>query len=154
LTEVNTLAESGRTCGYVFFYGTLLPEHAPAAMRRVVARLSFCGEGSVAGVLYDLGEYPGAVLDESSDRRVYGAVFRLPDDANILGEMDRYEGYDASFPDMSLFVRRRCPVELNDGNIIECWVYEYNGRPANARILESGRYDGDDRESKSRSLDG
>jgi gamma-glutamylcyclotransferase (GGCT)/AIG2-like uncharacterized protein YtfP len=139
---VNELAASGRTCDYVFFYGTLLPEHARAAMRSVVARLTFYGKGSVAGVLYDLGEYPGAVLDESSDRRVHGAVFRLAEDAKILVELDRYEGYDASSPLASLFVRRRCPVELSDGNILECWVYEYNGKPADARIIESGRYGG------------
>ena len=134
------MTESGKAGDCVFFYGTLLPQHTPPAMRRVVARLRLLGEGSVRGRLYDLGDYPGAVLDDASDKRVYGAVFQLPDRSTILDELDRYEGYDAASPSLCLFVRRRYPVELSDCNILECWVYEYNGNSAGVPIIASGRY--------------
>jgi len=139
LIEENALAESGKTGDCVFFYGTLLPQHTPPAMRSVVARLRLLGEGSVRGVLYDFGEYPGAVLDDSSDQRIYGAVF-VPEGPRILDDLDRYEGYDPVCPGSCLFVRRRRPVELSAGGMIECWVYEYNGRPTGARIIAGGRY--------------
>ena len=125
---------------FVFVYGTLLPQYVPAAMRKVVAGLRFYGEGSVRGVLYDLGEYPGAVLDKSSDMRVYGAVFQLPDTWSALPELDRYEGYDPASPGNGLFVRKCCPVVLSGGSFLDSWIYEYNGSPTGARVIASGRY--------------
>src|SRR6185436_15278063 len=48
---------------FLFVYGTLLPGHAPAAMRDVVASLRPVGPATVRGRLYHLGAYPGLVLD-------------------------------------------------------------------------------------------
>jgi gamma-glutamylcyclotransferase (GGCT)/AIG2-like uncharacterized protein YtfP len=105
-----------------------------------VSGLKPYGEGSIPGVLFDLGEYPGAVFDNSSSTRVFGTVFRLPDQVNLLSELDRYEGFDPASPSTSLFVRRLHPVALTAGESIECWVYEYNGSPRRERILSGGRY--------------
>jgi gamma-glutamylcyclotransferase (GGCT)/AIG2-like uncharacterized protein YtfP len=63
----------------VFLYGTLLPQFVPETMRDVVARLHFHGDGSLRGVLYDLGEYPGVVFEITTDMRVDGTVFELPE---------------------------------------------------------------------------
>ena len=126
---------------FLFTYGTLLPQHAPDEVKSVVTKLTPCGEGSISGVLFDLGEYPGAVFDNSSDTRVFGTVFRLPDEVNIISELDRYEGFDPASPSTSLFVRKLHPVVLTTGENIECWVYEYNGNPVQERILVDGRYD-------------
>jgi gamma-glutamylcyclotransferase (GGCT)/AIG2-like uncharacterized protein YtfP len=114
---------------FVFFYGTLLPEFVPPAMRDLVARLHFYGEGSVRGVMFDLGEYPGAVFDDVSDRRVYGAVFELTEDLRVLEALDHYEGYEPAASSRSLFDRKRQSVDLVAGGAIECWAYEYNGNP-------------------------
>jgi gamma-glutamylcyclotransferase (GGCT)/AIG2-like uncharacterized protein YtfP len=127
---------------FVFFYGTLLPQFVPPVMRAVVGRMQFCGEGSVRGVLYDLGEYPGAVVDESANVRVYGAVFRIPEGSGVLEELDHYEGYDPTSPGSSLFARKRCEISMADGSVVECWIYEYNGNPGDAAIIASGRYRG------------
>jgi gamma-glutamylcyclotransferase (GGCT)/AIG2-like uncharacterized protein YtfP len=91
-------------------------------------------------VLYDLGEYPGAVVGESADGLVYGGVFRIVKDSGVLEELDRYEGYDPTLPGSSLFVRKRCKVSMGDGRVIECWIYEYNGNPGGAPAIASGRY--------------
>jgi|SRR5271169_2688276 len=125
---------------FLFTYGTLLPQHAPDEVKSVVTQLTPCGEGSIPGVLFDLGEYPGAVFDSSSSMRVFGKVFRLPDRVSILNELDHYEGFDPASPGTSLFVRKLYPVLLTTGESIECWVYEYNGNPAEERILVDGRY--------------
>ena len=144
LIEESTLGKSETTGDCIFFCGTLLPQYVPSEMRGVVAPLRFLEEGSVRGMLYDFGEYPGAILDETSDKRVYGAVFQLPGGSRILDELDRYEGYDPANFGSCLFVRRRCPVEVSDGSVIECWVYEYNGNPQGVPIIASGRYRKDD----------
>ena len=84
--------ERKETAELVFLYGTLLPQFVPETMRDVVARLHFHGDGSLRGVLYDLGAYPGAVFDTTTDMRVYGTVFELPEDPQVLEALDRYEG--------------------------------------------------------------
>jgi gamma-glutamylcyclotransferase (GGCT)/AIG2-like uncharacterized protein YtfP len=62
---------------FLFTYGTLQPGDAPDEIASTLARLRPVGKGFVHGVLYDLGDYPGAVLDPSSKRRISGTVFRL-----------------------------------------------------------------------------
>jgi len=47
---------------YLFTYGTLKHGHAPDEIASAVTKLRPVGKGFVPGVLYDLGDYPGAVL--------------------------------------------------------------------------------------------
>jgi len=130
---------------YLFVYGTLLPGFAPAAVEPLVRRLRLVGRGSVQGSLYDLGNYPGAVLDKAA-ARVWGQVFELPADPSVLRHLDHYEGFDPKHPDSSEFVRKKCTVSLENGRRIKCWIYGYS-RPAGtaARIV-----DGDFSKHKSR----
>jgi len=125
---------------YLFAYGTLQPEHVPGEVASDVARLRSVGTGYVHGTLYDLGEYPGAILDPSSRRRVFGTVFRLSDNEDLLSRLDAYEGFDPANPDVSLFVRTLHPVRLTTGRTLKCWLYAYNRTPKSAPILAGGRY--------------
>ena len=124
----------------VFLYGTLLPEHVPAAMAATVARLREVGDGSVPGRFYDLGAYPGAVLDPLAATRVRGRVFALPDDPGVLAALDRYEGFDPADARASLFLRTRATVELAHGGTTDAWIYVYNRRPGSAPPIVSGRF--------------
>ena len=76
--------ESKDTAELVFLYGTLLPQFVPETTRDVVLRLHFHGDGSLCGVLYDLGEYPGAAFGATTGMRVDGTVFELPEDPQVL----------------------------------------------------------------------
>jgi len=125
---------------YLFAYGTLQPGHVPEEIASAVAELRPLGKGSVRGILYDLGEYPGAVVDPSSRGRIFGTVFRLSSDENVLRQLDKYEGFDPSTPDQSLFVRKLYPVRLATGRVLPCWIYAYNQEPKRARVVTSGRY--------------
>jgi len=127
---------------YLFSYGTLHPEHAPEEIADVVRGFLEVGRGFVYGTLYDFGSYPGAVLDETSSRRIWGTVFRLPMTEGVLERLDAYEECDPKSPHTSLFTRRICPVQLTEGRVLPCWIYEYNGTLEHASILESGRYGG------------
>jgi gamma-glutamylcyclotransferase (GGCT)/AIG2-like uncharacterized protein YtfP len=125
---------------YLFAYGTLQPEFAPPAIVSVVAKLRPIGEGFANGVLYDLGGYPGAVLDPSSEQRITGIVLQLPEDAIVLREIDAYEEYDAVALNTSQFIRVLRPVVLATGGTLQCWIYVYNRNPGSARILPGGVY--------------
>ncbi len=116
----------------LFIYGTLHPDHAPREIYDVVKTLRHLGKGTIRGKLYDLGEYPGAVLEKGTTERVQGAVFELPDDPGTLASLDQYEDFLPGHPENSLFVRSKTTVTLADGSQKRCWVYFYN-RPPSAK---------------------
>jgi|ERR1700683_2055034 gamma-glutamylcyclotransferase (GGCT)/AIG2-like uncharacterized protein YtfP len=130
---------------YLFSYGTLQPDIAPKEIAGAVRNLRRIGRGRVHGRLYDLGEYPGAILS-STGPVILGQVFELPDDPEILSQLDEYEGFDPAHPEGSLFVRRKYPVTLRGGKKIKCWVYSYNRHPGSAPGLATGDF------AKTRSL--
>jgi gamma-glutamylcyclotransferase (GGCT)/AIG2-like uncharacterized protein YtfP len=125
---------------YLFVYGTLRPELVPPDFGGGVQRMRRIGATYAHGHLYDLGEYPGAILDANCDRRIIGEVLELPDGESNLAALDHYEGFDRNDRGASLFVRTVCHVILENGEEIECWVYVYNGEIASVKLIESGDY--------------
>jgi gamma-glutamylcyclotransferase (GGCT)/AIG2-like uncharacterized protein YtfP len=123
---------------YLFTYGTLKPGHAPDEIAPAIGKLTPIGTGFVHGLLYDLGDYPGAVLDPTSQRRISGTIFKLSGDPSVLEQLDEYEGFDPKAPKSSLFVRTLHSLALPSGQALKCWIYVYNRRPEPERILESG----------------
>src|SRR4029077_16510387 len=95
---------------------------------------------TVKGRLYDLGEYPGAILSEKSRSVIQGEVFELPGDEGTLTSLADYDGFEPEKRNSSLFLRRTWPVTMNDGKRLRCWVYVYNGTMKDARPVRSGRY--------------
>ncbi|HEX4758836.1 MAG TPA: gamma-glutamylcyclotransferase family protein [Terracidiphilus sp.] len=125
---------------YLFAYGTLQPAYARPAIAHAIAKLRPIGQGSANGVLYDLGGYPGAVLDSSTDQTITGLVLQLPEDDNVLREIDAYEEFDPDARDSSQFIRVLTSVALVMGGTLQCWIYVYNRNPGSARILSDGVY--------------
>jgi len=114
---------------HLFVYGTLHPDRAPAEIAASIRKLRLVGPGTIAGTLYDLGEYPGLVIHPGRHEEVSGTVFALPDDPALLAALDRYEDFRPSDPAGSLFIRSQQPVTLADGRSLESWVYLYNREP-------------------------
>lgn len=125
---------------YLFIYGTLLPEYAPNEIADTVRRLSYVGPAYVHGRLYDLGEYPGVILDASSQTKISGHLFRLPQDQSVLKSLDSYEEFEPGNLEESLFVRKQTTVTLDEGRAIQCWIYVYNRDPGAAPLVLSGDY--------------
>lgn len=95
----------------VFVYGTLrrggiraMPDLFPAA--------KFAGTAKVDGNLYDMGAYPGLLLDESGST-VTGEVYEIDDE--ILLELDEIEA-------SSNYWRKQVKVALGN-QTMPCWVY-------------------------------
>ncbi len=120
--------------GHLFAYGTLKPGLAPRAVANVSARLRPLGEGRVRGALYDLGTYPGLVLQPGAATWVSGTVLELPDEETVLQALDQYEGVE--------FRRTVCDVVRESGERLQCWVYQFRGNLQGAKRVVSGEWRG------------
>jgi gamma-glutamylcyclotransferase (GGCT)/AIG2-like uncharacterized protein YtfP len=110
----------------LFVYGTLRPDRAPKEIAGIVERLTPVSAGSIRARLYDFGDYPGIVLDESAGATVDGEIFALPADRKTLQQLDAYEEYSPQNSEGSLFKRIKTAVTLKNGTQQMCWVYVYN----------------------------
>jgi gamma-glutamylcyclotransferase (GGCT)/AIG2-like uncharacterized protein YtfP len=98
----------------VFVYGTLR-RGGVRAMPDLFPGSKFIGDASVRGSLYDMGEYPGLLLDES-DTPVVGEVYEVDDET--LSKLDDIEA-------SAYYLRRRVEVSVG-GQSMTCWVYVYD----------------------------
>lgn len=123
---------------YLFVYGTLLNEQNEFAIY-LKQNCKFYAHGKFKGKLYDLGEYPGAILDESGVNYIYGDILELKNTIDVLKNIDKYEGFGEDEEQPNLFVREMIGVETDNG-LINCWVYLYNLPVDGFRLIESGNY--------------
>ena len=125
---------------YLFVYGTLADGSPPREIANTVRKLKYVGKGYVSGRLYDLGKYPGAILDTGARSRIFGKIYELPGDPKLLNRLDVYEEFDPERPHQSLFVRKQASINREDKRKIKGWTYEYN-RDVRARpLIHNGRY--------------
>ncbi|HKO43473.1 MAG TPA: gamma-glutamylcyclotransferase family protein [Pyrinomonadaceae bacterium] len=113
----------------VFVYGSLRRGNASEMSVRF-PDATYVAEGKVRGRLYDLGAYPGLLLDGSASM-VKGEVYEVDDDT--LHRLDEFELN-------SDYSRKHVEVELGSERT-ECWIY-VPGRAAEVltgyEIIESG----------------
>lgn len=107
----------------LFVYGTLKP-------RSDDPRARVHGAARLRGRLWDLGAYPGAILDPDAPGFVHGEVIDGGDDATLLARLDAYEGAE--------YRRDRVRVQTDDGCQYDCWIYVLVAEPLGARRIESG----------------
>ena len=116
---------------YVFVYGTLRAggSNDIARYRPLPQRVA---DGAIAGTLYDLGAYPGAVL--GGEGRIRGEVYRIG--PAVEAELDLLEGV---MPDGSgEYLKRELEVVIGPRRLI-CLVYEIHPRHIDGRsVIASG----------------
>jgi gamma-glutamylcyclotransferase (GGCT)/AIG2-like uncharacterized protein YtfP len=96
----------------VFVYGTLRAG-GPGAMPIRFPNSQFIAEAKVSGSLYDLGAYPGLILNESNSL-VAGEVYEVDDE--ILNHLDDFEA-------SSNYLRKRVEIPLGNERRTG-WIYE------------------------------
>ena len=95
----------------VFVYGSLR-RGSVGAMSVRFPEATYVAAGKVRGSLYDLGEYPGLVLDGEASF-VTGEVYEVNDDT--LSRLDTFEL-------TSDYRRKRVEVE-HGSERTDCWIY-------------------------------
>jgi gamma-glutamylcyclotransferase (GGCT)/AIG2-like uncharacterized protein YtfP len=107
----------------VFVYGTLRRGSAGAMSIRFPAS-KFIADAKVSGSLFDLGAYPGLLINESNSL-VIGEAYEVDDE--ILNKLDDFES-------SSHYSRKQVEISLGTGRRIG-WTYEPNPEFYSARTL-------------------
>jgi len=107
----------------VFVYGTLR-QGGFRAMPSIFPAAKLIGQANVRGSLYDLGAYPGLLLDESNSS-VTGEVYEVDDE--ILRKLDEIEA-------VSYYLRKRVEVSIGEHRMLS-WVYVYDAQFYPRRVL-------------------
>ena len=103
---------------HVFVYGTLRCGQAND-ITRLAPEPRFVGSAHVSGTLYDLGAYPGLMLDGAGP--VVGEVYAITRELEV--QLDEIEEIYPQRRDE--YRKRRIPVKVPGGPIV-CIVYEIN----------------------------
>ena len=122
----------------LFVYGTLKRGARNAMAGRLARTAVFVGAATYQGKLYLVDDYPGAVPSRNVADRVRGEVWRLREPAEMLAELDEYEGCGQSFSPPTEYERRVEQVTLNNGEPLAAWIYLYRHSTDGLRRIESG----------------
>jgi gamma-glutamylcyclotransferase (GGCT)/AIG2-like uncharacterized protein YtfP len=101
----------------LFVYGTLMP--GQANHHRIEAHVKSTRPGTIQGVLVDLRAFPALVPGEGT---VHGVLLEI--DEAALAATDWIEGCGTD-REHSLYVRKQVAVQLDDGQRVTAWAYEY-----------------------------
>ena len=126
-------------CERVFVYGTLR-RGGSRPIPKLFADAEFLGFGTLRGILYDFGAYPGFVPDAAGGW-VRGEVYRVGHEA--LARMDAIEAWNPRDIAGSYYWRKLHTIRMDDGHHLEAWVYECNPNrfDLSTLIAGGGRYD-------------
>lgn len=98
----------------------------------------FVGLALFKGMLYDCGEYPGAIADnEGYD--IKGNIYRLREPTAALAVLDDYEGFGVDQEQPNLFIRKTITTICNN-EPVDCWIYLYNLAVEGFTEITSGDY--------------
>lgn len=126
------------TTPYLFVYGTLLQPGNEFA-DYLTAHCKFTGKGKAKGCIYDIGEYPGAVISHKSEQYIYGSIFLMDAPETILKTIDDYEGIGYLYSQPQEYTREEVEIDTPAGKL-NCWIYLYN-LPIDAYpLIEPGDY--------------
>lgn len=106
----------------LFVYGTLLQKDNQFGVY-LKKHCIFLSSGKIKGRLYDIGEYPGLLLD-TDGYFIHGSIYSI-DSEEVLHALDAYEGVGPDEEQPNLYLRMNCPVVTNNGES-DAWVYVYN----------------------------
>lgn len=124
---------------YLFVYGSLLSSMEHPMHMLLSKGATYIAKGYFQGKLYDLGEYPGAVVSDDASDTVKGELYLLHN-KSIIGSLDEYEGYEEMNPDASLFIRNIVSVTLPDGILEQAFIYLYNSDVSGKSLIWPGDY--------------
>lgn len=125
---------------FIFVYGTLRRGVKNAFREELMRDLNYIGQGVISGRLYEVEDYPGAILSDNSEDRVIGEVYNAKISSGVFDRLDAYEECTDAFPRPHEYVRKQVSVNLSDGNHIFAWAYIFTRDVSGLIRITSGDY--------------
>ena len=120
---------------YLFVYGTLLQDFNNAMSRFLTEQASFVAKGYFNGKLFEIDNFPGAILSNLESEKVYGSIYKISDIHKTFEVLDAYEGVSDG-----LYKRLLVEAHLNSGNTEKTWAYIFNHPTNHLKQILSGDY--------------
>lgn len=92
------------------------------------------------GKLYDIGNYPGAVPDDSAGTLIKGEIVKITSPAKVFEFLDNYEGYNEDNLLASEYCRKKEWFSLEDETKLEAWIYWYNFAVTDKKRINENDY--------------
>lgn len=124
---------------HLFVYGTLRHGFSNDYARLLHRQSRYVGEGTMPGLLFNLGYYPGATYTPDSQSLVHGSVFDVGKSTAIFLRLDDYEGISQPPAATDEYVRAIVPIRIN-GETLRCWAYLYQQATDGKNCIVSGQY--------------
>ena len=120
---------------YLFVYGTLLQDFNSAMSRFLEKQAVFVAKGYFLGKLFEVDNFPGAILSTHESEKVHGSLYKINDIHKTFEVLDAYEGVADG-----LYNRLLIEAHLHSGNTVKTWAYIFNHPTAHLKQIVSGNY--------------
>jgi len=124
---------------FIFVYGTLRKAVVAGRCDLPAYDGDYFADGYMHGKLYAVADYPGAIESEQREDKVFGELYRIPDDT-VLARLDDYEECSDRYPSPHEYLRKLLPIHLCGGGSVSAWVYIYNRDTEDLQQIMSGDY--------------
>jgi gamma-glutamylcyclotransferase (GGCT)/AIG2-like uncharacterized protein YtfP len=121
-------------------YGTLMRGHPENRILAALPGARYLARAWVGGYLFDLGAYPGAVLDARASSRIEGELWEADYRPGMFRGLDEYEAFFPAHPEQSLFFRTKARVHFGHDTTL-AWVYVIDEPSPSAPLVATGRWD-------------
>lgn len=128
---------------YLFVYGTLrrdLVGEISPELCSLMKGLQFISDGVIEGQLFDLGEFPAAIVGANFTSKIRGEIYEMPNPQAVFAVLDEYECFIPGELEASMFARTLEHITLPDQRQLSCWLYVYNDWVLNGKLIEQGDY--------------
>ena len=121
---------------YLVLYGSLMSAFPVQEELGIKNKIVLIGQCKLYGALYDLGEYPGFIIDCDKKQPVFAELYHFTA-PEILTVLDDFEDYKAGNEQESLYIR--VLVNLQEPTL-KAWVYVYNRNVLESKRIKHGSW--------------
>jgi pyruvate carboxylase len=125
---------------FLFVYGTLRKNGGNSHYNILIENSLFKSDATFCGKLFEISNYPGAILSNNLNDEIKGEVYSLNNNSNILSILDEYEECSDNFKQPTLFLREKHIVTLSNKMKLLAWIYLFNQSIEDFSQIISGDY--------------
>lgn len=124
---------------YLFVYGTLMKRFGHPKHALLEQYAAYLCDAWTLGRLYQVADYPGMVMSNHAEEKVFGELYRILD-AQIFAALDDYEACSEAYPQPHEYQRQLIQIHTEHNVISEACCYLYNWPYNESTIITSGRF--------------